>query len=224
MIFSSQPNLQPHASNNLLLPPRLPLNNHTTTQCPNPLRHPHPCHLARQMPRRQRHVNSRSRLPVGRVGNRGSCRRRLPSTSSLFFTSLLILLPHTAEVIHRSRLLHHHRDPHLPLLYSPPLHSHCSALTSLSPPLRRSHLMPGVKSASWDQRLARRAALSNVKKLESTMLAERQAEEDAKVNAIKERRKRKEENKRLADMAAKMSAKKLQRMKKRLGRTKNKTG
>ena len=54
--------------------------------------------------------------------------------------------------------------------------------------------MPGVKSASWEQRLARRAAAENVKKLEAQMKEERKSEEDAKVNAIKERRKRKEEN------------------------------
>lgn len=84
--------------------------------------------------------------------------------------------------------------------------------------------MPGVKSASWEQRLTRRAAAENVKKLEAQVKEERKSEEDAKVNAIKERRKRKEENQRLAEMQAKMSAKKLQRMKKRLGRSKNKTG
>lgn len=84
--------------------------------------------------------------------------------------------------------------------------------------------MPGVKTASWEQRQARRLALGNVKKLETQMKDERKAEEDAKVSAIKERRKRKEENKRLDEMKARMSAKKLQRMKKRLGRSKNKTG
>ncbi|KAJ9092218.1 hypothetical protein QFC20_007442 [Naganishia adeliensis] len=89
---------------------------------------------------------------------------------------------------------------------------------------KRSHLMPGVKTASWEQRQARRLALENVKKLETQMKDERKAEEDAKVSAIKERRKRKEENKRLDEMKARMSAKKLQRMKKRLGRSKNKTG
>ncbi|KAJ9123200.1 hypothetical protein QFC22_001393 [Naganishia vaughanmartiniae] len=89
---------------------------------------------------------------------------------------------------------------------------------------KRSHLMPGVKAASWDQRQARRAARENMKKLETQLRDEKKAEEDAKVQSIKERRLRKEENVRLEEMKAKMSAKKLQRMKKRLGRTKNKTG
>lgn len=84
--------------------------------------------------------------------------------------------------------------------------------------------MPGVKTASWSARQAKRQALENVKKLETAMKDERRAEEDAKVSAIKERRARKEENKRLDEMRARMSAKKLQRMKKRLGRSKDKTG
>jgi hypothetical protein len=84
--------------------------------------------------------------------------------------------------------------------------------------------MPGVKTASWSARQAKRQALENVKKLENSMKDERRAEEDAKVSAIKERRARKEENKRLDEMRARMSAKKLQRMKKRLGRSKDKTG
>ncbi|KAJ9100029.1 hypothetical protein QFC19_005847 [Naganishia cerealis] len=89
---------------------------------------------------------------------------------------------------------------------------------------KRSHLMPGVKASSWDQRQARRAARENMKKLETQLKEDKKAEEVAKVQAIKERRLRKEENLRLEEMKAKMSAKKLQRMKKRLGRTKNKTG
>lgn len=84
--------------------------------------------------------------------------------------------------------------------------------------------MPGVRTTSWSARLAKRQALEAVKKLENQLKDERRAEEDAKVAAIKERRQRREENKRLDEMRARMSAKKLERMKKRLGRSKNKTG
>ncbi|KAH8081925.1 hypothetical protein HD553DRAFT_274859 [Filobasidium floriforme] len=89
---------------------------------------------------------------------------------------------------------------------------------------KRSHLMPGVKAKSWDERMLKRTKLEALKKVERDMRDETKREEEATRQRLKERRERHAERKREEEMRARMSAKKLQRMKKRLGRTKKVNG
>jgi hypothetical protein len=99
--------------------------------------------------------------------------------------------------------------------------------------------MPGVKTASWDARMEKRKKEESIKLLEKSLKDEKLAEEERFVDHFlylatawhrasdslldclcrkreitKERKARLEEKKRLEEMAARMSAKKLQRMKK----------
>ncbi|KAL7411420.1 Cgr1 family-domain-containing protein [Mrakia frigida] len=89
---------------------------------------------------------------------------------------------------------------------------------------RRSNLPAGVKTPSWDARVEKRKKEDAIKLLEKTLKDEKLAEEERKKTITKERKLRVEEKKRLEEMAARMSAKKLQRMKKRLGRSKKVNG
>ncbi|CDZ97663.1 Cgr1 [Phaffia rhodozyma] len=91
-------------------------------------------------------------------------------------------------------------------------------------PTVRSMMPAGVKSASWEARQEKRKKDEAIKLLQNQLKEEREAEEERKRTAIKDRRTRLEEKKRLEEMAARMSAKKLQRMKKRLGRSKKVNG
>ncbi|KAI5480028.1 nuclear pore complex protein Nup205 [Pseudohyphozyma bogoriensis] len=75
-------------------------------------------------------------------------------------------------------------------------------------------------NSSWDKRQEQRKKDDAVKKIEREMKDEKQAEIDRKRTINTERKTREAEKRRLEEMAARMSAKKLQRMKKRLGRTK----
>ncbi|GAA5839148.1 hypothetical protein JCM3766R1_002271 [Sporobolomyces carnicolor] len=73
---------------------------------------------------------------------------------------------------------------------------------------------------TWKIREEQRKKDDAVKKLEREMKEEKLAEAERKRAATKERKEREAEKKRLEEMAARMSAKKLQRMKKRMGRSK----
>ncbi|GAA6005531.1 hypothetical protein JCM10207_005239 [Rhodosporidiobolus poonsookiae] len=70
----------------------------------------------------------------------------------------------------------------------------------------------------WKQREEQRKKDEAIKKLERGIKEEKEAEAEQKRTALKERREKEAEKKRLQEMAARMSAKKLQRMKKRMGR------
>ncbi|GAA6035304.1 hypothetical protein JCM8097_008808 [Rhodosporidiobolus ruineniae] len=72
----------------------------------------------------------------------------------------------------------------------------------------------------WKQREEQRKRDLAVKKIEKDIKEEKEAEVERKRQITKERKEKEAEKKRLEEMAARMSAKKLQRMKKRLGRSK----
>ncbi|WVQ75095.1 rRNA-processing protein CGR1 [Cryptococcus sp. DSM 104548] len=84
--------------------------------------------------------------------------------------------------------------------------------------VRRSYISPSIKTP-FDKRKEKEAAINANKTFEKELKDEKEAERQRKVNIIKERRVKKEEREREAEMRARMSAKKLQRMKKRQGRS-----
>ncbi|KAF7720563.1 hypothetical protein EC973_007446 [Apophysomyces ossiformis] len=73
---------------------------------------------------------------------------------------------------------------------------------------------------TWEQRSQERKRIQAVKTLEKQMKDEKQAEKDRKRQITLERKKIKEEKERMEQLAAKMSAKRLQRLKKREARKK----
>ncbi|KAG0168245.1 hypothetical protein DFQ28_005213 [Apophysomyces sp. BC1034] len=73
---------------------------------------------------------------------------------------------------------------------------------------------------TWEKREEERTRLKAVKTLEKQMKDEKQAEKDRKRQITLERKKIKEEKERIEQLAAKMSAKRLQRLKKREARKK----
>ncbi|KAK4703586.1 rRNA-processing protein CGR1, partial [Phenoliferia sp. Uapishka_3] len=80
---------------------------------------------------------------------------------------------------------------------------------------------PKVAAGSaWTKRLELRKKEDAVKKLEKDMKAEKAAEVERKRAITKERKDKMAEKLRLEEMATRMSARKLQRMKKRMGRSK----
>ncbi|EJU01936.1 hypothetical protein DACRYDRAFT_116350 [Dacryopinax primogenitus] len=85
---------------------------------------------------------------------------------------------------------------------------------------RRTQMPKSLKSKSWEARVAERTQEEATRKIAKEMRDEKQAEADRKREVLRERRKVKEEKARLEAMAAKLSAKKLARMKKRAGRSK----
>ncbi|KAM0753686.1 hypothetical protein T439DRAFT_353469 [Meredithblackwellia eburnea MCA 4105] len=84
----------------------------------------------------------------------------------------------------------------------------------------RGQKLKQVPGAAWSKRLEARKKEDAVKKIEKEMKDEKQAEIDRKRTITKERKEKAAEKARLEEMASRMSAKKLQRMKKRLGRSK----
>ncbi|OXC68699.1 rRNA-processing protein CGR1 [Cryptococcus neoformans] len=97
--------------------------------------------------------------------------------------------------------------------------AHKSAKTAL----RRSYISPSVKTP-FEKRMENEKAQQAAKQLERELKEEKETDRQRKVNIIKERRARKEEKQREEELRAKMSAKKLQRMKKREGRSKKING
>lgn len=92
------------------------------------------------------------------------------------------------------------------------------------PASKRTHLSEGLKTKSWDERMRKKTEAAAVKKLERELKEERQAEIQARVEKIRERRKAKEERERLEFMKAKMSQKKIDRIRRKVGRTKKING
>ncbi|KAI8641699.1 hypothetical protein BD408DRAFT_203829 [Parasitella parasitica] len=73
---------------------------------------------------------------------------------------------------------------------------------------------------SWDQRSKERARNDTTKNLERQLKADKQAVKDAKRAVSLERKKLREEQERIEALAAKMSAKRLERLKRREARKK----
>ncbi|CCA75298.1 hypothetical protein PIIN_09283 [Serendipita indica DSM 11827] len=88
----------------------------------------------------------------------------------------------------------------------------------------RSNLPTGVKTKSWQERKRKDTQMAAVKALQKELKDEKLAEIQRRKEITKERKERAEERKRLEEMKAKMSAKKLARMRRRQGRTKKING
>ncbi|CAK9781511.1 hypothetical protein CC85DRAFT_269531 [Cutaneotrichosporon oleaginosum] len=91
--------------------------------------------------------------------------------------------------------------------------SHGKAWKGEKESTRRTIMAPGLKSP-FAKRLEQDKARQAVKAVEKEMKDEAKEEHERKVAAIRERRQRKAEKERLEQIAAKMSAKKLQRLRK----------
>ncbi|GMK55741.1 hypothetical protein CspeluHIS016_0207970 [Cutaneotrichosporon spelunceum] len=101
--------------------------------------------------------------------------------------------------------------------------SHGKAWKAEKTATRRTIMAPGLRS-SFAKRIEQDRARKAVLAVEKEMKDEAKEEHERKVTAIRERRERKAEKERLEQVAAKMSAKKLQRLKKRQGRSKKING
>ncbi|GFZ50116.1 rRNA-processing protein CGR1 [Saitozyma sp. JCM 24511] len=88
---------------------------------------------------------------------------------------------------------------------------------------RRSYISNSIKTP-FEKRMEKEKEREAVKQVEREMKEEAEAERERKRTALKERRERQAEKSRLEAMAAKMSAKKLQRLRKRQGRSKKING
>ncbi|KAG8764477.1 hypothetical protein FRC12_008077 [Ceratobasidium sp. 428] len=89
---------------------------------------------------------------------------------------------------------------------------------------RRSHLQPGVKAKSWDDRMRKTATENAVKKLHRELVEEKAAEAARRRAVSQERKKARAEKARLEELAAKMSAKKAERLRRKAGRSKKVNG
>ncbi|KAL5535426.1 hypothetical protein ACEPAF_3520 [Sanghuangporus sanghuang] len=85
---------------------------------------------------------------------------------------------------------------------------------------RRTHLLDGVKSKSWEERMEREKRAAAVKKLETELKEEKQAEIRRRREITLERKKAAEERQRLEEDKAKMGARKAARLRRKAGRTK----
>ncbi|KAB5593621.1 hypothetical protein CTheo_2914 [Ceratobasidium theobromae] len=89
---------------------------------------------------------------------------------------------------------------------------------------RRSHIQAGVKTKSWESRMQKTATEAAIKRLHREMVEEKAAESARRRNISQERKKARAEKVRLEELAAKMSAKKAERLRKRAGRSKKVNG
>ncbi|KAI5123558.1 hypothetical protein M0805_003377 [Coniferiporia weirii] len=85
---------------------------------------------------------------------------------------------------------------------------------------RRSHLPDGVKTKSWDDRMKEKKKKDAMKKLETELKEEKQAELKRRKEITQERKKAAEERQRLEEDKAKMGARRAARLRRREGRTK----
>ncbi|PWN99165.1 hypothetical protein FA09DRAFT_337884 [Tilletiopsis washingtonensis] len=88
------------------------------------------------------------------------------------------------------------------------------------PPRAEQHLAGVARISSWDSKVAARQRAAEVKAKEKAMKAEREEADKAKTKARMERRQKVADKARLEALAAKMSGKRLDRHKRRLGLTK----
>ncbi|WVR08229.1 rRNA-processing protein CGR1 [Kwoniella sp. DSM 27419] len=87
----------------------------------------------------------------------------------------------------------------------------------------RSYISESLKTP-FEKRREKDRQVEAMKTMEKELKDDKEAERQRKVTVIKERRERQAEKQRMEEMRAKMSAKKLQRMKKRQGRSKKING
>ncbi|WVF68624.1 hypothetical protein IAT40_003394 [Kwoniella sp. CBS 6097] len=89
--------------------------------------------------------------------------------------------------------------------------------------VKRSYISNSIKTP-FEKRREKDRQTDATKALEKEMKDDKEEERQRKVTIIKERRERTAERHRMEELSAKMSAKKLQRMKKRQGRSKKING
>ncbi|KAH7345285.1 Cgr1 family-domain-containing protein [Rhizoctonia solani] len=89
---------------------------------------------------------------------------------------------------------------------------------------KRSHIQAGVKAKSWEDRMRKTATEAAVKKLHREMVEEKAVDAQKRRDVSQERKKARAEKARLEELAAKMSAKKAERLRKRAGRSKKVNG
>jgi len=88
----------------------------------------------------------------------------------------------------------------------------------------RSHMQPGVKAKSWEARMEKTKAEKAIKKLETELKEEKQAEKMRRKEITLERKRAAEERRRLEEDKARMGARKTARLRRRAGRTKKING
>ncbi|KAF9475623.1 hypothetical protein BDN70DRAFT_996291 [Pholiota conissans] len=90
----------------------------------------------------------------------------------------------------------------------------------LKAPTVRSHLQEAVKTKSWDARMQKTQKALAIKKLQTELREEKQAELQRRRDITLERRQRAEEKNRLEEAKAQMGARKAARLRRKAGRTK----
>jgi len=87
-------------------------------------------------------------------------------------------------------------------------------------PTVRSHLQAGVKTKNWEDRMQKTQKALSIKKLQTELREEKQAELKRRREVTAERKKAAEEKRRLEEAKAQMGARKAARLRRRAGRTK----
>ncbi|KIM47881.1 hypothetical protein M413DRAFT_212412 [Hebeloma cylindrosporum] len=87
-------------------------------------------------------------------------------------------------------------------------------------PTVRSHLPEGVRTKSWEDRMQKTQKALAIKKLETELKEEKQAELQRRREVTKERKQAAEEKRRLEEAKAQMGARKAARLRRKAGRTK----
>ncbi|KAJ6574971.1 hypothetical protein B0H19DRAFT_1126600 [Mycena capillaripes] len=88
----------------------------------------------------------------------------------------------------------------------------------------RSHLQDGVKTKSWEDRVAQTKKAQAIKKVELELKEEKQAEATRRREITLARKKAAEERRRLEEDKAKMGARKAARLRRKAGRSKKING
>ncbi|KAJ7783636.1 hypothetical protein DFH07DRAFT_788521 [Mycena maculata] len=83
----------------------------------------------------------------------------------------------------------------------------------------RSHLQDGVKTKSWEDRVAATKKAQAIKKLQLELTEEKQADVARRRQITQARKKAAEERRRLEEDKAKMGARKAERLRRRAGRS-----
>ncbi|KAF8912995.1 hypothetical protein CPB84DRAFT_1742410 [Gymnopilus junonius] len=84
----------------------------------------------------------------------------------------------------------------------------------------RSQLPEGLKTKKWEDRMAKAQKALAIKKLQSELKDEKQAELQRRREVTKERKQAAEEKRRLEEAKAQMGARKAARLRRKAGRTK----
>ncbi|KAF8481124.1 hypothetical protein DFH94DRAFT_793620 [Russula ochroleuca] len=87
-------------------------------------------------------------------------------------------------------------------------------------PTVRSHLQPAVKSRCFHDRMEKASKAQAIKKLQTELKEEKQAEMQRRREVTLERRKAAEERKRAEELKAQLGAKKAARLRRKAGRSK----